>query len=120
LQRYKDVSNLDLLSTTLTDEDEEYTYFSSISPSLSYFVVAGDKKKTIIEKIFGEKEEEKLENIEEETESITKPTEDKPEKEDTKNNYSTWLMIISVFIVFIVVYFFIQSKIKKQKKKEKG
>ena len=63
LHRYEDITTPVILPTTLTREDTNYTYFTAISPELSYFVITGKKTeilKTEIsrEKTFVEKEEE--------------------------------------------------------------
>ena len=63
MHRYEDITTPVILPTTLTREDTNYTYFTAISPELSYFVITGKKTeilKTEIsrEKTFVEKEEE--------------------------------------------------------------
>lgn len=58
LQRYKDFSTLEMLPTSQATKDANYTYFTGVSPGLSYFVITGNKTKTLLEKIFGTEEEE--------------------------------------------------------------
>ena len=67
-------------------------------------MITGNKRKTLIEKIFGEKEEvvkeDKQEQKEGEKANITKLAEDKAEKEEKKNKALIWLSIIGIFVVF--------------------
>jgi len=117
LHRYKEATILETLPTTLTTEGDNYIHYTAISEGLSYFVITGDKRKTLIEKIFGEKVEEVKK--EEEKANITKPTEDRVEKEEKKNKALIW-SLIGMFVVFLVGYFYIQKKMEERKKKLKN
>lgn len=116
LHRYKESTILETLPTTLTTEGDNYIHYTAISEGLSYFVITGDKRKTLIEKIFRENVEG-VKKEDEQKQIITKPAEDKVEKEEKKDKVLIWSLLIGMIVVFLVGYFFIQKKIRQDKNK---